>query len=254
MLDGHEPDDAASRAPCRQRSPCRSQNDLPGPGTYEEHEAKVVDSRVYSKKGLGVGFVSKTKRDSAFKAASAAPGPGSYNRGGSFADRVAETNRANRSGTTSTFKPPSTKSVIVASDPTPGPGNYSVVRQFDPAQLNSGAQMTGPGYAASLQTQHSSSVFRSATQRGSALLSGGRGMPAPGQYDVPVPGTLDTSLPSAAFRSNVPIVGQGHGPRMTREQQLGARPIASASTTRPPSSLPSPRPALEHDARHPLTA
>ena len=50
-----------------------SQNDLPGPGSYEE-VSKVKDDKVYSKKGLGNGFVSKTKRESAFGASSSAPG------------------------------------------------------------------------------------------------------------------------------------------------------------------------------------
>lgn len=64
------------------------------------------DHRVYSKKGLGVGFVSKTKRESTFKSTSAAPGPGSYERRGTFVDHVNEMNRANRTDSTATFKPP----------------------------------------------------------------------------------------------------------------------------------------------------
>ena len=39
-----------------------AQNDLPGPGTYEQ-DAKLIDSKIYSKKGLGGGFASKTVRN-----------------------------------------------------------------------------------------------------------------------------------------------------------------------------------------------
>lgn len=49
------------------------QNDLPGPGSYEE-AVKLKDDKVYSKKGLGVGFVSQSKRESVFGSGSSAPG------------------------------------------------------------------------------------------------------------------------------------------------------------------------------------
>ena len=49
------------------------QHDLPGPGTYEE-AAKLKDDRVYSKKGLGVGFASCSKRQSSFGTSSSVPG------------------------------------------------------------------------------------------------------------------------------------------------------------------------------------
>mmetsp|Transcript_4497 Transcript_4497/g.11876 ORF Transcript_4497/g.11876 Transcript_4497/m.11876 type:complete len:376 (-) Transcript_4497:281-1408(-) len=199
------------------------ENDLPGPGTYEEHAAKLSDDKVYSKKGLGVGFVSKTKRASGFGANSAAPGPGSYERGGSFAQEAAERNRSNRSGSTSTFKPPSTRSVVVSSDPQPGPGNYELPRAFDAAQT-----------AAALQRElHPGSMFKSVTQRGGAK-PGSRGMPGPGQYEPPLStNSVDPALPSAAFRSGVPMVGQSAAPRLTREQQLGV-------VAYQPSAIPGP--------------
>ena len=51
------PPAAAQLAPC-----ClAAQNDLPGPGTYEQ-DAKLIDSKIYSKKGLFGGFASKTVR------------------------------------------------------------------------------------------------------------------------------------------------------------------------------------------------
>ncbi len=189
------------------------ENDLPGPGTYEEHAQKICDDRIYSKKGLGVGFVSKVKRESAFKGAANAPGPGSYERGGAFVDEVRENNRSNRSGSTSTFKPPSSKSVVVASDPTPGPGNYEMPRHFDAAQT-----------AAAVQRQIPMAMFSSRTQRGNPA-PGSRGAPAPGQYDPNFGAGSDLALPSAAFHSSVPIVGKEPEPRLTREQQLGVVPV-----------------------------
>jgi hypothetical protein len=57
------PRSAAAAACSDQLAPCclAAQNDLPGPGTYEQ-DAKLIDSKVYSKKGLGGGFASKTVR------------------------------------------------------------------------------------------------------------------------------------------------------------------------------------------------
>jgi hypothetical protein len=185
------------------------ENDLPGPGTYDDGEKKLRDDKVYSKKGLGVGFVSRTKRDSGFKATSSAPGPGNYERGGSFYDGVREANRANRSGSTTTFKPPSQRSVMVASDPNPGPTDYTIPRSFDAKPALSSTEVM------------EASVFRSGSVRG-AGMPGRFVSPAPGQYDPRKPGdTLDATLPTAAFRSNVPIAGRGGIDRLTREQQLG---------------------------------
>lgn len=212
------------------------QNDLPGPGTYDNHDQGVRDDRVYSKKGLGVGFVSKTKRDSAFKGSSSAPGPGNYECGGSFVDAVAQSNRANRSGTTATFALPTQRSVMVAQDPIPGPADYRLARQFDPNQPMASQPQTG------------ASVFRSQTQRGQD--AGGRkaaALPAPGQYNPVDPRTMAQQMPTAAFHSKVPIAGRDLVPRMTREQQLG---VCSAAPRRavpgpgeyelPPSSLEAP--------------
>jgi len=188
------------------------ENDLPGPGAYEDHALKLVDPRIgtsYSKKGMGVGFVSKVKRDSAFKGSASAPGPGSYERGGAFSDDIKELNKSNRSGSTSTFKPPTTKSVVVASDPQPGPGNYTLPRNFDTVAT-----------AAAMQRVIPTSNFKSKTQRG-LPAPGSRGAPAPGSYEPAWSHGPDLALPSAAFRSSVPIVGQESGARLTREQQLG---------------------------------
>lgn len=186
------------------------ENDLPGPGTYNEGAAGVRDDRVYSKKGLGVGFVSRTKRDGAFKGAATAPGPGNYERGGSLVDAVRATNRGNRSGTTATFKPPTQRSVMVAREEMPGPADYRVHRNFDPGAPQPANQAM------------EASVFRSATTRGPPPGSKHRITPAPGQYNPTVPGSQSAeAIPMAAFRSGVPNAGASAQPRMTREQQLG---------------------------------
>ena len=118
---------------------------------------------------------------------------------------------------TSTFKPPTQRSVIVSSDPNPGPTDYSIARSFDP---------TGGGNAGG---GAGSGPFRSKTDRAgpsSRFVS-----PAPGQYNPVKGGTLgslDTYMPSAAFRSGVPVAGQSRPERLTREQQLGVVPHAAA--------------------------
>ena len=109
------------------------ENELPGPGSYnaDSAAAALVDTMVFSKKGYGSGFVSKTKRQSAFsKGAASTPAPTAYGYGsaGTF-DAAA---RANRFGaSTSAFQPETKRSVTVADEPAPGPGAYSHVRSFD---------------------------------------------------------------------------------------------------------------------------
>lgn len=189
------------------------ENDLPGPGTYNDHEQKIHDDKIYSKKGLGVGFVSKTRREDFFKPSSSAPGPGNYERGGSFKDHINEVNRANRSGSTATFKPPTERSVMVAPDPMPGPADYRVYRELD------------TDAPAPMAHQMQDSVFRSKTRRSGNGAAVG---PAPGSYDPKLARSGD-QLPTAVFRSNVPIVGRGPISRLTREQQLGVvshQPVA----------------------------
>ena len=195
------------------------ESDLPGPGTYNDHQAKIHDDKIYSKKGLGVGFVSKTKRDDNFKASSSAPGPGSYERGATFMDHIKEVNRANRSGSTATFKPPSERSVMVAPDPLPGPADYRVPRELD------------TDAPAPMAQRMQDSVFRSKTLRSDGPGKGAAGGPAPGSYDPiwETSGAHDYLLPTAVFRSNVPIVGRDPSSRLTREQQLGVvthQPVA----------------------------
>jgi hypothetical protein len=186
------------------------ENDLPGPGTYNDADKRIADDKVYSKKGLGVGFVSKTRRDSFIKAGAQGPGPGNYERGGTFAEDVKNLNRANRSGSTSTFKPPTERSVLVASDPMPGPSDYKLRRELDAHHDVTTGRPLGD------------SVFRSGTQRKTAG-AGDPSMPGPGVYNPVLLSALDDkmTLPTAPFRSQVPIAGVSYPERLTREQQLG---------------------------------
>jgi hypothetical protein len=204
-------------APHPRPAPAR-QNELPGPGAYEE-TAKFKDDKVYSKKGLGVGFVSRAKRSSGWAGSSSAPGPGAYEQAGSAHSLVRaldQTQQFNRSGTTSAFKRPSAKSVSVAEDPMPGPGQYDRKGQFGPPVSHYTGKMPARRIEAAAPTRQIRYTDRAAMQRE---------MPAPGQYDPRVPEQLhhDDALPTSAFRSAVPIGRdkQIQAAHATKEQQLG---------------------------------
>jgi len=150
-----------------------NENDLPGPGTYDEDAKKIKDDKIYSKKGLGVGFVSRTKRASAFGNSAHTPGPGNYEqRRDTFMHSVEQCNRFNASGSTSAFKQPTKRSVTVAEEPLPGPGQYSLQRQFDRGMHAKSADAGG------------TNVFRSQSVRiNEAPVGPQHTLPAPGQYD-----------------------------------------------------------------------
>jgi len=189
-----------------------NENDLPGPGTYNEEEKKIKDDKVYSKKGLGVGFVSRTKRQSAFGALSFTPGPGNYENRLTFQHAAADCGRFNQSGSTASFKQPSKRSVTVAEEPQPGPGQYRVQRHFDTsrAEASTGAEGT--------------TVFRSKSIRIKDPPSGPQHMmPAPGQYNPSQPARHEMAS-EVAFRSSVPIAGRTQPQRMSKEQELGVVP------------------------------
>ena len=87
---------------------------------------------------------------------------------------------------------------MVASDPLPGPTDYNIARSFDGAETLGGPAVHGE-----------SSNLRSSTQRGDAGSKWRFSSPAPGQYNPQKPGLLsDATIPMAAFRSTVPIVGR----------------------------------------------
>lgn len=188
---------------------------MPGPGSYEQ-DGKLIDSKIYSKKGLGGGFVSKTVRASAFGKASMTPAPGAYNINRRF---TAPARPGDAS--TSAFKPPTLRSVTVANDPLPGPGQYNP--RYDGGGRHSAE--TGEGFSSSAARRCSSTgcipaalggagcnrmstnlqpyVDQARFSRASLDL-----MPAPGQYNPALPGHShahsDDALPSAAFRSGGP--------------------------------------------------
>ena len=238
------------------------ENELPGPGSYnaDSAAAALVDTMVFSKKGYGSGFVSKTKRQSAFaKAAASTPAPTAYGYGsaGTF-DAAA---RANRFGaSTSAFQPETKRSVTVADEPAPGPGAYSHVRSFDrgsaellashgglhsaaalAAKLQSGApagarvkQATGSDPRALGKPRVAGKTWgESAAPSGAALASKNQPTPAPGAYD-PRPDRLgaqaahfDQLLPTSAFRDRTAGSGgifhdnPAAASRRTAEQRLG---------------------------------
>ena len=165
---------------------------MPGPGAYEQ-DGKLIDSKIYSKKGLGGGFASKTVRNTSGKA-TMTPAPGAYNIDRRFIAPV-RPGEANSSG----FMPPTLRSVTVAEDPLPGPGQYGTPELGVPSDRSSGptgASRPGEGFSSS-QTRFPSQ---------SRLA--GAAMPAPGQYNPALPGHShayqDDLLPSAAFRSGAP--------------------------------------------------
>jgi len=188
-----------------------NENELPGPGSYEQ-DGKLLDSKIYSKKGLGGGFASKTVRSSAFGKASMTPAPGAYEINRRFTAPV-RPGEANTSG----FMPPTLRSVTVAEDPLPGPGQYGTPELGVPSDRSSaptGASKPGEGFSSSAPRFSSKSKLAGAS------------MPAPGQYNPALPGHShayhDDLLPSAAFRSGAPSrSGATQVSRMTKEQQLG---------------------------------
>jgi len=184
-----------------------NENELPGPGSYEQ-DGKLIDTKIYSKKGLGGGFASKTVRASAFGKASMTPAPGAYEISRRFTAPV----RPGDAGT-SGFKPPSQRSVTVAEDPLPGPGQYGT------PGVGFGARASAPTGPIRSGEGFSSSAAR--FSRGTLET-----MPAPGHYNPAPPGHThaysDDALPSAAFRSGA-ASRSGAAPvsRLTKEQQLG---------------------------------
>lgn len=188
-----------------------SESELPGPGAYEEPAVRLRDDKVYSKKGLGVGFASQTKRKSVF-VGNNVPGPGNYNTRETLLNSVKEHDRYNASGSSAPFKPASQRSVIVAEEPLPGPGQYHRHREFDRGQhLPLGPQ--------------TDMVFRSKSKQITFTEQPKEVFPAPGQYSPlgshEVQHGRSGTLVSASFRSGVPISGRPSEARQTKEQQLG---------------------------------
>jgi len=183
------------------------ENELPGPGSYHtETDARLHDGKIYSKKGLGGGFVSKAKRDSAFGKLSDAPAPGTYNHKGT----IQTSDGRHFSGSTSAFKPPTQRCVTLSEEPEPGPGQYNAAQAVEVVRRHG-------------ELKNANSMFASQSARIQKGNSATRDLPAPGQYEPRVADYKysDDLLPSSAFRSGVPTTGQKGAQRMTKEQQLG---------------------------------
>uniref|UniRef100_A0A7S3RQI3 Uncharacterized protein n=1 Tax=Emiliania huxleyi TaxID=2903 RepID=A0A7S3RQI3_EMIHU len=208
------------------------ENDLPGPGSYESARAAVRDDRVYSKKGLGVGFVSKTQRKSLVPR-NYTPAPGAYEDPRSFSRELRS--RYAAGGGTSSFRPPSQRPVEVVDEPEPGPGAYSAPDALEARQsairmherLKAEARVAAVAKAEARQ-QMGFAQRRAAPPKPTSRQS----TPAPGQYE---PRRLPEGghLASVSFRSRVPLSTEAPSSRATREQQLGILP-------RPQSGLPGP--------------
>eukprot|EP00698_Gefionella_okellyi_P019853 TRINITY_DN6153_c0_g1_i1.p1 TRINITY_DN6153_c0_g1~~TRINITY_DN6153_c0_g1_i1.p1 ORF type:complete len:344 (+),score=56.23 TRINITY_DN6153_c0_g1_i1:67-1098(+) len=161
-------------------------DEQPGPGAYHKPATFESQSDSFSKKGCGVGFVSKAKRSSNWSGTSIAPGPGKYDpppiptkhtpASTVFAPRVA----------IPTAKPPTV----------PGPG------QYDPQIYEAINQLK--------TLQAPSSMFQSKSRRGISTQQSSSG-PAPGSYDVPVAIEREFTKPkhTAAFSSKTARVGAG---------------------------------------------
>jgi len=230
-----------------------SENDRPGPGSYEGDAIKVKDDRVYSKKGLGVGFVSKAKRASSFASKSVVPGPGNYEERDTLVNEMLEHTRYNQTASSSVFKPPSKRSVTVADEVLPGPGQYNSQGIFDAPQrapvsgvngdhvFRSSVFNGGKTEVPSVSSTAGPSTAPAALQKNKVItIHPGNGgfkaqdhveysgaKQAPGQYEPSYHTDglkYESGLPYAAFRSGVPNAGGSQPVRMTKEQELGVVP------------------------------
>uniref|UniRef100_A0A7S4EU81 Uncharacterized protein n=1 Tax=Chrysotila carterae TaxID=13221 RepID=A0A7S4EU81_CHRCT len=218
------------------------ENDLPGPGSYAADECLTRDDKVYSKKGLGVGFVSKTKRTAAIGGPSLAPGPGQYEQRHETLERnLKDRARQSASNASSAFKTPTQRSVVVASEPAPGPGAYSARGQFEEQTARAKAQSCASSMPRSVSTKPQATQLTAAQIQAKRMitLSSNASTPAPGQYEPKQPEVHhhDSLLPSAAFRSTVPVAAswQSKPSRVTKEQALGVVNGGGASQPGPGS-------------------
>jgi len=158
----------------------------PGPGYYVTKKTdKTSRSVSHSRKGYGVGFVSKIDRFSKNHSGLPAPGPGQYEIKVGFSDDkpVQETAGA--------FDSTSARFATRAEplNETPGPGKYKMPTKNKRNNFNA-------------RLAHG--TFRSSSTRGSYLITA-ENVPAPGTYNVTksvLKGINEkVLLPSAAFRS-----------------------------------------------------
>lgn len=177
-----------------------SSNDLPGPGNYHRATTFIRSADTcgsVSKLGMGVGFVSKSKRfagqERRHMQAALDPGPGQYDP----SDKLRRPRNFSKSRTTGVFAKPRRyrdDSRIIAK-PSPGPGDYNPVaaRTFT----------APPMFAGSRQA----STFASKTKRDSYMKEFSVA-PAPGHYTYDSSGFRSakkrSSASGAVFRSTEP--------------------------------------------------
>lgn len=218
------------------------ENDLPGPGAYDSAGVPLRDDKVYSKKGLGVGFVSRDTRKG-IVTPNAVPGPGNYEEKRTLTREMAARTAFNQGGSSSAFKPPTRRFVAAARDSQPGPGHYGnapVPGTFEAQQASFRRERTvrqsEAARSAALQVRMQSGGLPMPPKRIMPPTSSSIPLPAPGQYQPKTPSDMsnpERSLPSAAFRSSVPAAGAKKPTRASLEQQLGILPSAETSTPGP---------------------
>jgi hypothetical protein len=218
------------------------ENDLPGPGAYDSAGVPLKDDKVYSKKGLGVGFVSRDRRKG-IVAPNAVPGPGKYEERRTLTREMAARTAVNQGGSSSAFKPPTRRSVAAASDAQPGPGQYGntpVPGTFEAQHASLRRERTvrqsEAARSAAVQMRMKSGRLPAPPRRIMPPTSSSIPLPAPGQYQPILPSDMshpERGLPSAAFRSSVPAAGATKPTRASVEQQLGIVPRADTSTPGP---------------------
>ncbi|XP_033120954.1 O(6)-methylguanine-induced apoptosis 2-like [Anneissia japonica] len=140
----------------------RDINENPGPGSYVGHGQATSDKSSYSKKGYGVGFVSKTQRNVRHKGT---PGPGAA--AYSLPSLLSTRNDFNKTVTTSSFQ----KRIAVPTEDkassNPAPNKYDISNQNNKKHYGSQVQAS----------------FRSTSKRVDYYKPAGD-FPGPNQYNV----------------------------------------------------------------------
>jgi len=209
-----------------------TENDLPGPGSYEGASVPLRDDKVYSKKGLGVGFVSKTQRQGLVRPG-VVPGPGNYEETRTLARDLAAR------GASSAFKQPSQRPVTVtAAGSQPGPGQYSTATpgSFDARQAEwrreRSKRESDAARSASLQMRMQSGLMPTPPKRSVPPAASTLPTPGPTEYQPKLASDMpnaEHTLPSGWARAS----GRTGGKKPLRtslEQQLGIVPRDDGGT------------------------
>ncbi|XP_070556877.1 O(6)-methylguanine-induced apoptosis 2-like [Ptychodera flava] len=140
-----------------------NQNENPGPGTYGKWNSVVhINSSSLSKKGMGVGFVSKASRTKRYRG-SVGPGPAKY----ALPSVLQSKSDFNKGSASSSFSRPLATNVRESKIKQPAPNTYSVSRNTVEKHYGSQVQAS----------------FRSTSKRGD-LNKTKDSFPSPSQYHV----------------------------------------------------------------------